>query len=112
MERRPIHFSTFIRFFTRYLLVVREVVVGLLVFIVVGGLAFSFVEGHPVSESLYFAFITAVPIGFGDIVPATSLGRVLSVGIGLVGMLFVGLIIAIAVRALTDTIKGLDLEKR
>ena len=112
MKRRPIQLSTFVQYFVRYLLVVREVILGLLALIVLGGFAFSYVEDHPVSESLYFAFVTAVPIGFGDVVPVTSVGRVISVGIGLVGMLFVGLIIAIAVRALTVTIKAIDLNER
>jgi len=36
------------------------------------------------------------------------LGRVVSVGIGLVGMVFVGLSVAIATRALADTVKKLE----
>jgi voltage-gated potassium channel len=52
---------------------------------------------------VYFAFITALSIGYGDIHPETSLGKIVSVGIGLIGMLFVGCTVAVANRALRDT---------
>ena len=108
MKRRIHEFSTFVLYFIHHLLLLREVVLGLLGLIVLGGLAISVVEKPALSESLYFAFITALSIGYGDITPATTLGRVISVGIGLVGMVFVGLSVAIATRALADTIKKLE----
>jgi voltage-gated potassium channel len=39
-------------------------------------------------------------IGYGDIVPTTTAGRVLSVLAGVIGVIFVGLIVAIATRSL------------
>ena len=56
-------------------------------------------------EAVYFAFITGLSIGYGDITPDTALGRLISVLIGLVGMLFVGITVAIATRALADVVK-------
>ena len=108
MKRRTYEFSTFAGFFFHHLLVVREVVFGLLGMIALGAIAISFVEMRPLAESLYFAFITGLSIGYGDIAPETTLGRVISVAIGLVGMVFVGLAVAIATRALADTIKKLE----
>ena len=108
MRRRIHEFSTFVRYFAHHLLVIREVVVGLLGLIVLGGLGISAVEKPSVAESLYFAFITALSIGYGDIAPETTVGRLISVAIGLVGMVFVGLSVAIATRALADTIKKLE----
>jgi hypothetical protein len=49
--------------------------------------------------------LTALTIGYGDITPKTTIGHILSVLIGLIGMIFVGLIVAIASRALTETVK-------
>ena len=56
-------------------------------------------------DALYFAFITGLSIGYGDIAPKTDLGRVVSVAIGLIGVLFVGLTVAVATRALRETAK-------
>ena len=108
MKHRVHEFYTFVRFFIHHLLLLREVVLSLLGLIVLGSLAISMVEEPDLSEALYFAFITALSIGYGDIAPVTTLGRVISVGIGLVGMVFVGLSVAIATRALSDTIKKLE----
>ena len=107
MKRRVHELSTFLRYFLRYLLIVREVVLGLLVLICLSAIAISIIEKHSLEESLYFAFITGLSIGFGDIAPQTTWGRVISVGIGLVGMIFVGLAVAVATRALAATVADL-----
>ena len=107
MKRRLHELSTFSRYFFRYLLIIREVVLGLLVLICLGAIAISIVEKLTLEESLYFAFITGLSIGFGDIAPQTTWGRVISVGIGLVGIIFVGLTVAVATRALAATVADL-----
>jgi hypothetical protein len=63
------------------------------------------VENRELGEGIYFAFITGLSIGYGDITPATAWGRVVSVLIGLVGTIFVGLTVAVATRALADSIR-------
>lgn len=40
---------------------------------------FSFIEGKAWLDSLYWAGITGPGIGYGDVTPATPLGRILSV---------------------------------
>ena len=65
----------------------------------------SIVEGISIGNSMYLSFITAFTIGYGDITPVTIIGRVLSVIIGLIGIIFTGLVIAIATRALVSTIE-------
>jgi len=40
-------------------------------------------------------------VGYGDIVPTTALGRIISVVIAMLGIVYVGIIVAIATRALT-----------
>jgi len=108
MHKRIHAFRTFLRLFVRYALHVREVLVGLLVLIFAGGLAISWIEGIELGKAIYFAFITGLSIGYGDITPETALGRVVSVAIGLVGLLFVGLAAAVATRALRDLIVQLS----
>ena len=102
MSTRLRAFNAFVGYFVRYALRVREVLAGLLVLIVAGGFLISKLEGIELGEAIYFAFITGFTIGYGDIAPDSALGRVISVAIGLIGMIFTGVTVAIAVRALTD----------
>lgn len=107
MHRRIHEFSTFLRFFFRYWLVVSEVLIGLTMLIILAGVAISFVEERSLGESIYFSCITALSIGYGDVVPTTTAGRIISVFIGCVGMIFIGLTVAVATRALADTVAQL-----
>lgn len=105
MPKRLTLFMEFVRAFARYTLHIREVLGSLLLLKVLGGIAFSKLEGINLGDAIYFAFITGMSIGYGDITPKTATGKLLSVAIGLVGMLFVGLTVAIATRALADIAK-------
>jgi voltage-gated potassium channel len=48
-------------------------------------------------EVIYFCSVTALTIGYGDIVPTTALGRITAVLLGLLGVLMTGLVTAAAV---------------
>ena len=52
-------------------------------------------------DSIYWAFITATTVGYGDIRPTTPSSKILSVLISLVGMTFTGILVALAVYAAT-----------
>ena len=54
-------------------------------------------------QGLYFACITGITIGCGDLVPTWPVTRVLAVAIGVSGIILTGLIVALAVRALQHT---------
>ena len=110
MRRQHSEYRIFLRFFAKYVFFVRHLLIGLLGHLLLGGVLFSYLEGISVGESIYFAFITGFTIGYGDIEPVTTWGRVVSVGIGFVGMLFTGLTVAIATRALADTVKQIGRE--
>jgi voltage-gated potassium channel len=103
MHKRATAFITYIRHFFRYMLYLREILVGHVLLLLAGGFAISRIEGLELGESIYFACITGLTIGYGDITPETALGKVMSVAIGLVGLLFTGIVIAIATRALAAT---------
>jgi len=89
---------------------VRELYLGLqvvwpilsaLLLIIVGlGIVIGLREGWSISESVYFAFVTGMTVGYGDFVPKTFLTRMLAVAIAICGILFTGLVAAIAVKAL------------
>jgi hypothetical protein len=105
ISTRLAEFNQFVRLFFRYTLYIRESILSLLALLVLGGFAISKLEGIKLGDAIYFAFITGLSIGYGDIAPQTAWGRVVSIAIGLIGMIFVGLSVAIATRALADTVK-------
>jgi hypothetical protein len=82
-----------------------EVLVVLNLLIFCGGVAIWMVEDIALEPAIYFAFITGLTVGYGDIAPETTLGHVISVLIAFVGTVFVGLIVAVAARALSETVK-------
>lgn len=83
---------------------------GLLGVMVALGIVIGLLEGWSTLEAIYFAFVSGLTIGYGDFAPTRPLARVLAIGIGLTGVLLVGLIVAIGVRALERTSKR-DLEE-
>jgi voltage-gated potassium channel len=65
----------------------------------------AFVEKIPFGDALYFSFVTGLTIGYGEIVAKTILGRVVALMIGLIGIIFTGMVVAVAVRAVQESYK-------
>jgi voltage-gated potassium channel len=57
-----------------------------------GGQAFADVEGVSDGTGLYWALTTMTTVGYGDVVPHTSVGRVIAVVVMLVGIAFVAIL--------------------
>ena len=70
--------------------VVWPVLSALLVGIVGLGLLVGLIEGWSVSDSIYFAFVSGLTIGYGDLAPKTFVARVLAIMIGICGVLVTG----------------------
>jgi Na+-translocating ferredoxin:NAD+ oxidoreductase RnfE subunit len=98
-------FLSFSRYFLQYTWFIRYVLVMVLVLVIVGALIISRVEGMSLDNSIYFAFITGLTIGYGDIAPVTIIGRVTSVFIGLIGIVFTGLVVAVSTKALHSAVE-------
>jgi hypothetical protein len=81
--------------------VVWPILSGLLALIVALGVAAGLVEGWSLHESVYFAFVSGLTIGYGDLAPKTLIARALAVAIGICGILLTALVAAIAVKALS-----------
>lgn len=86
----------------RGLRVVWPVLSGLLALIVILGVLIGLREGWSIEESIYFAFVSGLTIGYGDFAPHFLLTRVLAILIGLCGLLLTALLASVAVKALTD----------
>src|SRR4051794_41008540 len=66
------------------------------------GICVGLLERWPLSSGVYFAFVTGLTIGYGDLVPKRLSTRVIAVAIGFLGILVTGLVAAVAVRALQE----------
>ena len=93
MLRRTFHY------FLQISIHLRSLILMFLGLIAAGGVVLSVVENLAFWDAMYFAFITGLTIGYGDIAPATGMGRVVAVVLGLVGILFTGLVVAMATNS-------------
>ena len=84
----------------RELRVVWPIVSGLVAFQLVMGALVSLLQGWPLGDAFYFTFVTALTIGYGDLVPKGFLARLIAMVIGFTGILLTGLVAAVGVRAL------------
>ena len=96
-------FTSFTDHFFRAVWHVKSIIMALLALVVIGAGAISFVEKMPFADTLYFAFVTGLTIGYGDIVMKTPGGRLIALMIGLVGILFTGLLVAVLVYAVRES---------
>lgn len=69
------------------------------------GVVVGLLEGWGTFEGLYFAFITGLTIGYGDLVPTRPLTRTLAVIIGFLGIILGGLVVALAIKAFQKRIQ-------
>ena len=79
---------------------------GLLVLMALLGAVIGWREGWPLGDALYFAFVSGLTIGYGDLLPTEPLSRVLAIAIGFTGILLTGLVAAVGVRALERAAKS------
>ena len=78
-------FSVFVKRFAHYTTMVGEVLMCLIGLILLGGVIISIVEDLDLSAAIYFACITGLTVGYGDITPQTDLGRMISAIVMILG---------------------------
>ncbi|MDO5850108.1 MAG: potassium channel family protein [Methanobacteriaceae archaeon] len=74
-----------------------KIVILMIMIMIIGALLISLVEGLGFDKSLYFIIITFSSVGFGDIVPGTPYGEIISSIVALAGVLGIGALSAIFV---------------
>ena len=76
------------------------VFLGLFFVIILSGILISRFDHVSLEDSIYFAFITALTVGFGDVTPKSRGARVVSIFLAFLGLILVGIAVAVAVHAL------------
>ena len=98
-------FIGFCKGFLGIVALVRAVLVALLLLIAAGGWLLHRVEALGFWAGQYLGFVTALTIGYGDITPATPVGKITSIVLGVIGMVAMGLVVGIASVALREVIE-------
>jgi hypothetical protein len=87
------------RFFVAGLAIIWPVLSALLLLKALLGAVVGLIEGWGIWQGIYFAFITGLTIGYGDLAPHLALTQFLAVTIGFLGVTLTGLVAALAVKA-------------
>jgi len=92
----------FFRHLWKQLRVIWPIVSGLVGFQLALGAVIGFLERSSVIDTIYFTFVTALTIGYGDLAPKRVTSRMIALAIGFSGILLTGLVAAIGVRSLQE----------
>ena len=88
----------FVKLFFWAIYLVAPLFVFLSFFIILLGQIVCRIEKWGKFDGLYWSFITATTVGYGDIRPLKKVSKALSVTIALVGIMLTGLIIAVTIN--------------
>ena len=89
----------FIQMFGTGLFHAIPILLFLTVLIIVLGLWIGRREGWSRSDSIYYAFITATTVGYGDFRPEQTSGKYKAIIIALIGLVMTGIVVALGVKA-------------
>ena len=81
------------------------VVVALFLIIFIGGILISRFDKMPLAEAIYCAFSTAFKAGFGNLSPKSHGGRIIAICLAFLGIVLVGIFVAIAVKSLETAMR-------
>ena len=92
---------TSIKLFAWSLYLVGPILLLLTFFIVILGQIVTKIEKWEVFDGLYWSFITATTVGYGDIRPLKKIAKTLAVFIAFLGILLTGTILAVALKTVS-----------
>lgn len=98
----------FLKLFIYGLSLAAPLLISLAIFIILLGQIVGLRESWTKFDALYWSFITATTVGYGDIRPIVSLSKALSILIALIGMMFTGIMVALAIHAATESFKKIS----
>jgi voltage-gated potassium channel len=85
---------------------VRHVFVFLCLLLMLLGLTLAWAEDWTLGDAAYFTLITGLTVGYGDMTPVTTLGRIASIASAIIGVGATGLYVAIASKAVATATRG------
>lgn len=91
-----------------------EILLGLLMMIITASAIFPFIEPNiaSFSDGLWYSFAIVTTIGFGDVVAVTFVGRIISVFLGIYGIVVVALFTSVIVNMYNESRSKHDEENR
>ncbi len=89
---------TFLKLFFWSIYLVAPLLAFLSIVIITLGQIVGRIEKWSMFDGVYWAFITATTVGYGDIRPLKKTSKTLSILIALVGVMFTGIIIAVTLN--------------
>jgi len=89
---------SFLQFFFQGLYLISPLLLFFAVIICGLGLISGKIEGWNKINSLYWAFVTATTVGYGDIRPSSKRVKGIAIVLAIIGMMFTGIIIAATVH--------------
>lgn len=98
----------FVKLFVYGLGLTAPLLISLMLFIIALGQLAGVRESWSKFDALYWSFVTATTVGYGDIRPTTRISKTLSILIAFSGVIFTGIIVAIAIQAATTAFKDLN----
>ncbi len=67
------------------------------------GILFSFYEGRSIGSAFYWALVTMTTVGYGDITPVSSAGRIVSMALASCGILLYGYLGGVIMSGVMET---------
>lgn len=92
---------TFINIFARAIALMSPLLGFLLFLLLLLSYFVGRLEKWTLFDSIYWGFITALTVGYGDIKPSKKSARVLAIWITFIGLIFSGMIVALSLEAAT-----------
>ncbi|MCK5880619.1 MAG: two pore domain potassium channel family protein [Sinobacterium sp.] len=95
----------FVKIFAYSAFLISPILASLSLVIIILGQIAAKIEGWKRGDALYWTFITATTVGYGDMRPTHHSSRLLSVFIAITGVIFTGMLVSIAIEATSHTFK-------
>lgn len=102
---------TFTKLFLFGMYLASPLLLALLLIIILLGQRVGKKESWTRFDALYWAFVTATTLGYGDFKPTRKISKILTVLITFTGIIFTGIIVAIALHSATvafDSYRDID----
>ena len=96
---------TFIKLFFYGLFLASPILSTLILVIILLGQRVGRKEGWTCYDALYWSFITATTVGYGDLKPSIKLSKTFAVFIAFTGLICSGIIVAIAVDSVLEAFR-------